>query len=699
MRCPACGADIGGEYNRSVAGVKDAKVNPSMDLSSNLVGYHYVHGENVRCIEHYTTNFIRLLVNTCLFTSLTIPNGSPDGVSKLVRYPNDEKLRDEIMFLVGRDFDDLIHRNRLDSLLNGVLLNASLCLLIDKDPFWIPGSTLSSKEPIQELENTANTSVRSVMNDIQNTIKHRVDSSWQTSQRELILQRCLGQQMWDGLLESFLRPSQMWRFSPSVSLEHFTMLTTAVPSFEEKYPLINGFLENENRLELVRCIVPILEWHNLLFSVFQDNQLTRAQAQKITNADILSALPTQDEQERGQRVLRNFCNAFNQSFPIVDLIFECNKNLFLTEDGQVDLKMTGESNPMTPDTPIFFSLPNATRVGKEIDAQGHCTVQLLLYLHRIHEGAIGLDRNEQPQQRDPPAAGHDAILPIISCETPTHTLRQKLIFYNRQQDFIPLLTAFSSCKDSTLQYDFLAIENSLRFGVFGGKQSNELSIKYYQYKGDICEVAGVTDISAQIPQVPVSDFVMHLIFAEVNTQSRIVALLLKIKIVTDFFTVGGFSVKRMGLEKVLLRDYAVEVLEIPLDDWDEVSPPSVNEHIRLCHLRHLVEKIGVNDVLSNYTEALLPSHKEELQKHFDGHKGKYHRIVLPVLRDLLQTQLSGKGVENEIDPGLDLKDMLELKIDDDDDDYVWFDENFPAQLFEVRHGQALFEFLTTSQVK
>jgi len=360
--------------------------------------------------------------------------------------------------------------------------------------------------------------------------------------------------------------------------------------------------------------------------------------------------------------------------------------------------MTGESNPMTPDTPIFFSLPNATRVGKEIDAQGHCTVQLLLYLHRIHEGAIGLDRNEQPQQRDPPAAGHDAILPIISCETPTHALRQKLIFYNRQQDFIPLLTAFSSCKDSTFQYDFSAIENSLRSGVFGGKQSNELSIKYYQYKGDICEVAGVTDISAQIPQVPVSDFIMHLIFAEVNTQSRIVALLLKIKIVTDFFTVGGFPAKRLGLEKALLRDYAIEVLEIPLGDWDEVSPPSVNEHIRLCHLRHLVEKIGVNDVLSNYTEDLLPSHKEELQKHFDGHKGKYHRIVLPVLRDLLQTQLSGKGVENEIDPGLDLKDMLELKIDDDDD-YVWFDENFPAQLFEVRHGQALFEFLTTSQVK
>ena len=678
-----------------------------MDLATHL-GYQYVHGENIGRVEHYTASFIRLIVDTCLFTSLVVPNGSTEGVSKLIRHPNDEKLRSAILNIVGRDFDEIIQRNRLDSMLNGVLLNAAFCLLADKDSFWIQGSVLNSKAPITPLEATANESVRSVMNDLQNTIKHRVDSSWQASQREKILQRSLGQQMWDGLLESFLPPTQMWRYIPSVSMDHFSMATSAIPSFEERYPLLSGFMENENRLELVQCIVPILEWHKLLFSIFQNNELTRDESQKMTNVDVLSRLPTEEEQERGQRVLHNFCKAFNRSFPIVDLIFECNKNVFLTEDGEVDLKMTGTPNPMSPDTPIFFSLPNATKVGKEIDAQAYCTIQLLLYLHRIHEGALGIGNARQEQRgggggpaaaaREPQIAP-DVILPVVSCDTPTRTLRQKLIFYSRQQYLIPLLTTFSSVKEATLEYDFPAIQNYLRSGVLGGKQSTRLHIKHYQYQGDIRAVGGVSKISSRIPQVPVSDSTMQLIFAEVDTQARIIALMSKLEIVVNFITtVGGSSVKGMELEKILLRDYVIETLQIPAEDWDEASPPTLNEHIRLCHLRSLFmgleEKMGDNDIPSKYTEDLVPGNRDELQKRLDLDPGNYSRIVLPVLRDLLQTQLSGKAIENELDPGFDLKDMLSLKIDDDDD-YAWFDDNFPDGLFEVRHSQALYEFLAS----
>ena len=683
-RCPACGASIGGLHHRSVAGVKDARKNPMMDLVTHL-GYGYVRGEYVQRIEHYTVSFIRLIVHTCLFMSLVLPNGSPEGVSKLFRHPNDEKLRDTMMTVVGRDFDEIIHRNRLDCLLNGVLLNATFYLLTEKASFWVQGSALTSKQPITPLEKVTNESVRHVINDLQTTIQHRIDSSWQSSQRETILQRALGQQIWDELSESDLRPTQMWKYIPSVRLDHFVMSTSGIPSFEERYPLLNGFLENENRFELVQCIVPILEWHNLLFSVFQNTELTRDQAQRITNADVLSLLPTQKEQKRGQRVLRNFCNAFNQAFPIVDLIFECNKNLFLTEDGEVDLKMTGSPNPMTPATPIFFSLPNATKVGKEIDAQAHCTVQLLIYLHRIHEGALAV-------------GGEPNITAVISNNTATHALRQKLIFYTRQQDLIPLLTTFSSpSESSSLQYDFLAIENSLRARVFGGIQRTRLDIKHYQYKGDVrAAVGGMGEIHSQISQVPVSEFIMHLIFTEVNTRACVIALMSKIKIVLQFIsTLRKSSVKRLELEKILLRDYATEVLQILPEDWDEVSPPSVNEHIRLCHLQDLEEKLGVHhEISSNYTEGLVAAHRDELQKHFAVNRGKYLHIVLPVLRDLLQTQLSGKKVENELDPHLDLKEMLELKIDDDDD-YGWFDQNFPVGLFEVRHSQAVFDFLSS----
>ena len=710
-KCPACGADIGGQNHRSVSGVRDAKANPMMDLATHL-GYQFVHGENVGRVEHYTATFIRLIVNSCLFTSLVIPNGSPEGVSKLIRHPNDDKLRNAMMNIVGRDFDDLVQRNRLDSMLTGVLLNAGFCLITDKSKFWIPGNFLCSKEPITPLEKVANEAVRAVMTDIQNTIKHRVDSSWQASQREKILQRSLGQEMWDGLLESFLPPTQIWRYIPPVSMDHFTMATSSIDSFEERYPLLGGFMENENRLELVQCIIAILEWHRLLFSVFQNNELTREQARDITNADVLKRLHTEEEHERGQRVLHNFCKAFNQSFPIVDLIYECKENKFLTENGEVDLSMSGVATPMSPETPIFFSLPNATEAGQGIDTPTYCTIQLLLYLHRIHEGALGIGNERQQRRRreeggDGPAAAArpgteiapDVILPVISCDTPTRTLRQKLILYGRQQDLIPLLTTFSSVKEGTLEYDFPAIQNYLRSGVLGGKQSTRLYIKQYQYQGDLRAIGGVGRINSRVPQSVVSDSILQLILTEVDTQNRITELMSKLEIVVQFVTtVGGSAVRGMELERTMLRDYAIDTLQIPADDWDKAVPASVNEHIRLCHLRSLFmsleEKMsGTDEVPQMYQEELLPSAKDELLKHLDLNPGNYAKTVVPTLRDFIRNELVGKGVQNPLDPELNFKIIFADKIESDED-YEWFDGHFP-DLFMMKNCVALYDLLAS----
>lgn len=88
-----------------------------------------------------------------------------------------------------------------------------------------------------------------------------------------------------------------------------------------------------------------------------------------------------DRLEEGQRLLANYCSAFNASFPLVAFLYECNPNPFLTDDGQVDLsggKRGGDDVCMGPHTTVNFSLPTAFH--GETEAAGLCSIRLLTTL-------------------------------------------------------------------------------------------------------------------------------------------------------------------------------------------------------------------------------------------------------------------------------------------------------------------------------
>jgi len=89
--------------------------------------------------------------------------------------------------------------------------------------------------------------------------------------------------------------------------------------------------------------------------------------------------------------LESFCVAFNAAFPLVEFLYECNPNPFLTKEGDgVDLsgaRASGRSPisenstgpaAMGPDTSIKFSFPSME--AGDTDASGLCTIRLLAHL-------------------------------------------------------------------------------------------------------------------------------------------------------------------------------------------------------------------------------------------------------------------------------------------------------------------------------
>ena len=69
--------------------------------------------------------------------------------------------------------------------------------------------------------------------------------------------------------------------------------------------------------------------------------LTREDAMRVTNADVIRWLPSAARRRHGTRVLRRFSEVFNAALPLVENLYECQRNPFLDRYGNVDLSGLG----------------------------------------------------------------------------------------------------------------------------------------------------------------------------------------------------------------------------------------------------------------------------------------------------------------------------------------------------------------------
>jgi hypothetical protein len=741
--CPVCKAPIGGEHHRSVSGVKQVNINPLEDFNSHT-GYRYSPHDRMYRLGSTVTNTCRIIVDLTLFTAIAM-NSKPRAVAKLLGFGADNnvlKAQDRARVTIFSYTNSLSSAFRLDHSLLGIALNAEMYRLSSRPNYFINKSFLKSKAGTTTIEQEAQQS-QSVFHDVSLSVKQILDSTFQAKQREVAVQGALGQESWHQLME-LSKPTdeqQLWGYAACPSMEHFmASMSGRAALHRDNYPILPDFVEQEENLQLVQHIVPILEWHKVLFSVYQNNDITREQAREITNRDVVDRLPTEDQREWGTKVLEEYCVAFNASFHLVVNLYQCQENPFLTEDKRVALNGNKTYSPMCPETVIAFSIPSMNP--GENDATGLCTVQLLHRLHRIHEDALGLAnryeeqearrklraqaldlgigggksgkavKKEKKEEEDKPRAAKreeetDYTLPEISCDTSRRRLRQSLIFYDRQKDLIPLLNTYNNQQFEygvveDLTYDYKQIEEHLRIGVLGGKPSVRLHIRHFQYQGDVRSSGQVGGLKNRVKQQKLSESIMQVICSEIDTKNRIVRLLSFLEVIVSFLTsVGGQKVVgQMGIGNTLLREYAIKTIQIDAEEWDEVATMSVNEHVRLCHLQSLFLRLEemmtgspLDDVKMEYREDIDEKMKNEVRSKLESQQEFYFKVVFPALRDFMVQRMTVKE-ESTMEPSLPLKEYLEYHISDEDFDA--YDDLF-VDIFSLKHSYSLFQFLNDLQ--
>ena len=704
-KCPTCGAEIGGQNHQSVKGVR--QTNKPEDDFVNHLGYQVVVNERVNRLDTACAAFLRLIIDSSLFLSCFIKEDGKTKVSRLVHLRDADKCESHLGSRVRAHFQELCQSHRLDNMLGGVLVKAVFSLCYNPDSLlWSDGAKFNHKNVVFSLENMIKPMIRNSAQDITSDIKFRIDSSNQAQQREEVVEKALGRERWDDLLEKktegLTEGETMFTFVPPPTLNHFLLSTDGVDEFEENYPLLSAFLEEEKRLQYVRYIIPVLEWHKLLFSIFQSGEINREEALKISNAQAVARLPEVDR-ARGTKVMEEFCEAFNVSFPLVgERLFECEENPFL-KDGEVNLP-----GKMGSDTPISFSLPSISDGQKNIDPNTLTTVRLLAVLHRVHEDCLGLGQARRREEEADPAnprtpANNDQFdvgLPEISCDSPVETMRQKLIIYDRGAHFLTLLNTFSYVKGGVLQYDLDAIQDGLRFGVLGGKQSTRLHTKFYVFRGDAKNSGQLSSLKRRVPQKSINDQTMQMILGEVDTQSKVIRLLSSLEVVINFVAkIGGRQGRELGIGKMFVRDYALNTLNMDSDRWEEASTPTIDEHIRLWHLSYLFRRLQVemdgnplDDLKPEFRETLEESMVEELRKRMEAEGEKFLGLLRDELYGFILNRLIG---EDWATPDMDLKEYLGYQFHDKTG-FDWFEENFPDDLFTLQHAHALYMFLLES---
>ena len=140
--------------------------------------------------------------------------------------------------------------------------------------------------------------------------------------------------------------------------------------------------------------------------------MTRNEAQNITNIHILQRFigDVNVENSSEYQILLNFCDAFNNTLPLIPYLFECTENPFINKiNNKIDLSGTKTQNiEMSPNTSINFSIPSTC--GN--DAAGFCTIRILSMLEKV---MLDLLPNNQTY--------------AINYLTPSSIIKQQLIFY------------------------------------------------------------------------------------------------------------------------------------------------------------------------------------------------------------------------------------------------------------------------------
>jgi hypothetical protein len=348
---------------------------------------------------------------------------------------------------------------------------------------------------------------------------------------------------------------------------------------------------------------------------------------------------------------------------------------------------------MGPAVAVAFSLPSV--IAGEQDANGLCTVQLLNTLADAHNELLEQMHVSGGQ------AGDDALMQL-SYQTPYEVARRMLISYDPSRNLAPLLVAFRRHDDADADaddadtdaeahamgaFDFGRIERELVHRVLAHARPLAVAAHHFQYRGEVQRTGRLSRLRQRMPQRPLPDAVLTAVWEEVDTQQRASQLLALLEQAIGFLSAPlAPSADAGAAAEQPLGGYVQEALLVSAEAWEELRTPSIERHVRLCHLQSLFMALeegspsgALERVSLRYREPLTA----ELEAALDDARLR-PATLLPILNDLMLTQLA----EGTWPADAQLKMYLSY-ADADLADAEWYEAAFPYAL-ELRHTCACY---------
>ena len=749
-KCAQCGAPIGGNNHVSAHGNTSFKKNEA----EVMAGYIANATTGRRCdvdirtevrLSQTTVRVLRLLIHSLMlvgmqmtstfggdmesfhtFLSGTVRTPYGNTAAAGSKKPTRSKKPTMLAARLLEDWETLAELHSLSDDDLSVALNLVLraARKLEGNGVWV--GHFPSHGARCEFEHGFQTRVvEPIFADVANAVQEARSALGGSSQL-VVVEKGFGKAQWQQLREDDTQaavpgapqPQQpmVWALRQPACLPHFRRSFEAASVNFTAHRLLDLFLKEEGRLAHIKYIVDILSWHAVLFSVFAAGGsaagLSRKEAAELTNGDAIERLPVGQQRTAAEGTLSRYCDGFNKAFPSVRLLYECTPNPFLSRDGtHVDLSgaeaaTPQQAVPMRRGTPLSFSLPFKTH--GEVDAPGLCTVALLGLLSNTHndlllalqDGAGGVGGAEE------------GSVAVFGCTSSMSALSRRLIMYDRTADLEPLLTAYANRSNPAgesaggkttglrVAYDFGAVERALgSSALLAGKTPVAVHVRNFPYVGELGATGVLTALEAKIPQEELPAAILQSAFDEIDTEYQLSRLTGHLESAARFLAAAPKAGHRggPGLEQSKLAEYMLHTLQVDPAGWAEASTRTINEVVRLAHLRSLLMAVEerthgskLDTVLLKYREPLEPGLADSLRA--AAAAGLVVAELLPVVRDFMVEQLTADSCPAEAS----LKQYLEYAALTPLDEQEWYVEHFPEGL-QIRHTWAVFAHLSAER--
>ena len=297
----------------------------------------------------------------------------------------------------------------------------------------------------------------------------------------------------------------------------------------------------------------------------------------------------------------------------------------------------GVPQGMTEDSPLCFSLPSTLKDGNGVfvDPRSLCTTFILGKLRDMQatvveallpaaaaagystftkretdeelavDGAMDVDTRggeaveavEAVEEGDAPAVApftrpREQIAfkaPLTTLLTPPAIVRRRLLAYDRARHLMPAVSAYAKQslafgEGNLAGFDFASVEQNLMDSLVPHLCPFEVTIREFQFKGEIGVTNSMSNLNKRIKQQPLTEATLDEIWREVDFEYRRALLTSQLEDCVTFLSNSSSGGGAALDGETKLEAYLLNTLLLDQQKWDEMKCTSLAQ-IKLCQLK------------------------------------------------------------------------------------------------------------------